>query len=288
MIRAFLLAATFLGAGVEGMELPAFDEGYGLSATDVRLEVLGQDLEMPPVSESVLVPTVNHGGGFMLAHLDPVSARFVGFARECTRPILDIGAAYGVATLEALKGSACPVIAADIGVENLLILRKRADKRDWKRLYLNANRFPQKLNFEANSLEGILVCRVLHFLRGEEIEEGLKKMHEWLIPGGKVFIVTATPYQGNIKELIPVYEERWANGDLWPGYVENYGPTATGLSHNLNSFLHVMDERPLVSALERAGFIIERIEYIDRSKTLPMVSLDGREGIGVIAIKQKG
>lgn len=266
-------------------ELPDSLHPYGLIATDERLNPLGDHLKMPPASESGLVQTLNYGGGFMLTHLDPISAKFINFAKTTTHPILEIGSAFGVATIAALKHSSSIVIANDIGVENLLILRNNTDEKYRKRLYLNANRFPQQLDLDANSLEGILICRVFHFLRSEEIEEGLAKLYQWLIPGGKLFIVTATPFQGNLKEFIPVYEERWANNNPWPGYVENYGLTVPGLSHNLTPFLHVMDERPLKKALEFAGFEIQEIEYIDRRKTIPTVGLDGKEGIGLIATK---
>ncbi len=265
-------------------ELPPFEHPFGLIATDNRLDALSNNLKMPLASESGLVQTLNYGGGFMLIHLDPISSKFIDFAKSCTYPILDIGSAFGVATIAALKNSSCSIIADDIGVENLLILRNQTEEQDRKRLYLNTNRFPQTLDFKPNSLEGILICRVFHFLKSEEIEEGLQKMVQWLIPGGKLFIVTATPFQGNLKEFVPIYEERWANNNPWPGYVENYGPTS-GLSHNLHPFLHVMDERPLRKALESSGFTIQEIQYIDRRKTLPTLGLDGKEGIGIIAIK---
>lgn len=190
-----------------------------------------------------------------------------------------------MATIPALSHSSCSLIANDIGVENLLILRKQTKEKDRDRLYLNSQRFPGKLDFPDNSLGGVLVCRVFHFLRGEEIELGLQKIFRWLIPGGKVFIVTATPYLGNLTEFVSLYEKRWSEGCPWPGYVEDFGFNAPGLSHNLNPFLHVMDERPLRRALEAAGFIIENIEAIDRRKTIPTLGLDGREGIGVVAVK---
>ncbi|MBI2743596.1 MAG: class I SAM-dependent methyltransferase [Chlamydiales bacterium] len=279
-----VIASTFSFQG-NAAELPFSEHPYGVCATDIKLDALSRDLEIPPASPSGLVKTLNFGGGFMLIHLDPISSAFIEFAKTSSYPVLDIGAAYGVATLPALDHSTCAVIADDIGSENLLILQKQVDKKNRERLYLNQKRFPQELDFKPNSLGGVLICRVFHFLRGEEIEEGLKKIFSWLAPGGKLFIVTSTPYQGNITEFVSVYEERWADGISWPGYVENYGSNAPGLSSNLNPFLHVMDERPLRKALESAGFLVEKVEYIDRRKTIPTLCLDGREGIGIIASK---
>ncbi len=278
------LVSTACGFAVEWPDSP---HPYGISAIDPRLEELGKDLKMPAVSESGLVQTLNSGGGAMLIHLDPFSAEFVEFAKTCSSPILDIGAAFGAATVPALKASQCCVIADDIGKENLLVLRKQADERDRDRLYLNEKRFPQELEFAAGSLQAVLACRLFHFLRGDEIDEGLKKIFDWLVPGGKLFVITSTPYQGVIKEFVPIYEERWANGVRWPGHVEDYGNASKAVYSNLHAFLHVMDERPLRRALEEAGFEIERIGLIDRRKTIPTLSWDGREGIGVIAIKPR-
>jgi SAM-dependent methyltransferase len=285
MKRKILSIFVLLAAICQADEWPESDHPYGLVASDARLDPLCQQLQMPPVSDSGLVQTMNYGGGFMLIHLDPVSAQFIDFAKTCSLPILDIGSAYGIATLPALKNSSCAVIADDIGADNLLILRKLSDEQERGRLFLTTKRFPQELNFTPNSLGSILICRVLHFLRGEEIEQGFEKIYEWLAPGGKVFIVTSTPYQGNLTTFVPVYEERWASGNLWPGYVEDYGLNAPGVSHNLFPFLHVMDERPLRRALEAVGFEIEQVQYIDRRQTIPKTSLNGQEGIGIIAVK---
>lgn len=280
-----LLTALTALSGIHAVELPPSDHPFGLLATDERLDELGQDLEMPPASESGLVQTRNAGGGFMLIPLDPISAKFVEFAKESPGPILDIGPAYGASTIPALSNSSNYVIADDIGAENLVILRKRTEPQNRERLFLTTKRFPQDLGFPDGSLGSVLICRVFHFLRGEEIEQGLEKIHRWLVPGGKIFIVTSTQYQRNLIDFVPVYEERWASNNPWPGYVDNYGPTATSISHNLNPFLNVMDERPLRRALEKAGFTLEEVRFIDRRKTIPALSIDGREGIGVIAIK---
>lgn len=265
--------------------LPLSDNIFGLIAADSRLDELSKGLQMPSISETGLVQTTNFGGGFMLIHLDPISSKFIDYAKDCSIPLLDIGCAYGVTTIPALKNSKSFVIADDIGEDNLLILRKETDEKLRDRLYLNNKRFPQELDFPPNSLGGVIICRVFHFLKGEEIEEGLKKVFSWLQPKGKLFIITATPYMNNLIDFVKIYEERWLNGASWPGYVEDFGTNAKELSHNLKPFLHVMDERPLRKALESQGFIIEEIQYIDRRKTIPTLSLDGKEGIGIIAIK---
>ncbi len=282
----FLACAGWMAHGF-AIEWPESSHPYGISAADPRLEELSKGLSMPPVSESGLVQTFNFGGGYMIADLDAISSQFVEFAKGCSGPVLEIGSAFGVATIPALQQSNCCVIADDIGKENLLVLRKQADERDRDRLYLNAKRFPQELEFAPNSIEGVLTCRMIHFLRGEDIEEGFRKVFDWLVPGGKFFIVTCSPYLRNLKEFIPNYEERWAKGVSWPGYVEEFTKVTNDAYSNLRPFFHVMDERPLKSALQCAGFDIEEIRFIDRGRAFPDLALDGRELIGVVAVKPK-
>lgn len=285
MIKFFTAICFFFLSQIYGTSLPISDHPFGLSSIDSRLDELCKDLEMPPIEKFGLVPTINRGGGFMRIQLDPTGERLVDFARKNSCPILDIGAAYGVGTNLLLKDSSCVVIANDIGAENLLVLRKKTEDKDRVRLYLNNKRFPQELELPKNSLGGVLASRIFHFLRGEEIEMGLAKIFNWLVPGGKLAIVTATPYLSNLKEFVPLYEERWINGNYWPGYVEDFSSTSKSLAHNLNPFLHVMDEKPLRRALEAVGFMVEEVEYIDRSGSIPILTLDGREGIGIIAVK---
>src|ERR1700733_7300992 len=82
------------------------------------------------------------------------------FAKTSALPVVDIGAAFGVASIAALKGSTCPVIADDIGIENLFVLRNVTEETYRDRLYLNGKRFPQELDFPAESIGGVLICRV--------------------------------------------------------------------------------------------------------------------------------
>jgi len=267
------------------IELPISKTLFGVSATDKRLDFLGQGLEMQPIMKHGQVPVLNQGGGYAIIHLDPISDSFVDYCKSIDLPILDIGAGYGTISLEVLKQASCPVIAEDIGTENLLVLRNRAELKDLDRLFLNSNRFPDRLNLPSSSLGAVAICQVLHFLKGEEIDLGLKKIYDWLVPGGKLFIVTCSPYVSNLREFIQTYEDRWSNGAPWPGLVEDFRSLTPSLYGNLPIFLHVIDERPMKAALARAGFELEEITFIDRRETIPILGLDGRESIGVIAVK---
>ncbi len=85
-----------------------------------------ETLQMPqPESDGFFIRTLNNQG-FMGAYpSDPYMQAFIKFAPQGPGPALDIGAAYGVASLEALKGGA-KVIANEVDGRHLDILKSRA------------------------------------------------------------------------------------------------------------------------------------------------------------------
>lgn len=132
------------------------------------------------------IPTMNQIG-YMTTHLDPYSQMFVDYAAICKGKVLEIGAAYGVASLAALAKGA-NVISNDIDARYLELAQKQATSEQLARLELNLAAFPHETHFPENSLDTILICRVLHFFDGDTIMYGLKLMHQWLAPGGKLLI----------------------------------------------------------------------------------------------------
>ena len=61
------------------------------------------------------------------------------------------------------------------------------ERRD--HLITKVGRFPDDLDFEANSLSAVHASMILHFLTGEEIMTGLKQCYDYLEPGGSCFWV---------------------------------------------------------------------------------------------------
>lgn len=80
------------------------------------------------------IPTRNQTG-WTSNQLNEVSALFVEHCREVRRPVLDIGAAVGVATLQALAAGAT-VIANDLDPEHLKEIAKAVPEEDAGRLVL--------------------------------------------------------------------------------------------------------------------------------------------------------
>ena len=122
---------------------------------------------MPPPEPNGFVRTLN-SMGYMSASLDPFSQAFTEFAPRAPGPCLDIGAAYGVASLVALRNGAS-VISNDIDERHLKILSDRAPASDRSRLTLAVGDFPDKLDFPQGSLGAVLICRGMHFFDGPKI-----------------------------------------------------------------------------------------------------------------------
>ncbi len=203
--------------------------------------------------------------------------------------VLDIGCGYGNLSLEPLE-KGCTVIANDIAPEHLIQVRRKAHEKglDLENLYLNNRSFPDQTSFKNNSLDAVVLHRVLTFLSPEQIQEGVEKIKEWLKPGGKIFIVTMAPQNKSFSEwFLPLYEEKWANGDKWPGVNMSVARGLPDQAYNLPEYLHIMDERPLRLVLEQQGFKIEKANFINMKQFgKPEDNRDGREAIGMIAIKQ--
>jgi|CXWL01.1.fsa_nt_gi hypothetical protein len=240
-------------------------------------------VKMPEPEPNGFVKTLNNMG-YMTSGLDLYSLAFVEFAPGAPGPCLDVGAAYGVASLSALSNGA-HVIANDIDERHLEILRGRALERLRQRLTLMPGSFPDGISFAPGTLGAVLVCRVMHFFDGPTIERAADKIMSWLAPGGKVFVVGETPFIGTAKAFFPTYEARVKAGDPWPGIVENVGAHDPKRAGNLPSRMHLLDEPTLRRVFSGAGFMIEKAGTFPRPEFPPDIQLDGRESVGLIARK---
>lgn len=230
------------------------------------------------------VITLNKKGRTTLAP-NEYSQKFINYAAQCQTPVLDIGVAFGVATIPALEKGAT-VIANDIEEKHLEILYERTPRKMRSRLLLKWARFPDQLNFPDNSLSAVHASNLLNFLRGEEIDEGVGLIFRWLRPQGKVFINSGTPYAGNIRDFIPIYEERKRKAYKWPGEVDNiqfYSSHPT--IQELPAFLHLLDDEILAKVFRDAGFRIDVVEMYHRANLPDYLHYDGRENVGLIATK---
>jgi polyketide synthase PksL len=261
------------------------------------------------------LPTRNRTG-WTSNVLNELSELFVAFAAQTQRPVLDIGAAYGVASLPALAAGAT-VYANDADPSHLATLAAAppppprappppppppaspppapppphlatlaaaTPPAHLPRLHLLPGRFPHELPLPPASLDAVHASNVLHFLPGDELTHGLALVHRWLAPGGRLFIQAATPYQQPFQAFVPTFEARLAAGYPWPGWV----PAVRAISQHkklgqIPAALHLLDEQTLSRLVLAHGFTIERC-WTYRRRDLPRsMHLDGREGVGLVA-----
>ena len=217
--------------------------------------------------------------------INEVSQQFIQYARQCSQPVLDIGAAYGVATIPALAAGAT-VIANDLSPEHLVELRRRTPRDLLTRLTTMPGRFPTDIDFPAESLAAVHISQVLHFLTGDQVEAGLRKIFDWLRPGGRLFVLAGTPYTATHRRFVEEFHRRKALGDEWPGWIEDLREYNKHWSANLlPASLHVFDEDVLGTAVRRAGFVVLEVRLFSRTGLPEFCRLDGRENLGLIAKK---
>ncbi len=210
------------------------------------------------------------------------------FVQECAQaPVtaLDIGSAHGVATIPALAAGAT-LIANDSSAEHLDRLRQLTPPEFQDRLQLLPGRFPRDTKLQAESLDLAHASNVFHFLTGRQLEQAAAFLEHAIRPGGKIFILAATPYMKTFEPFIPTYESRLARNDPWPGWITNVRDYSTHrLLSNLPKAIHLLDEEVLKRVFESNGFVTQQCWYFRRRDLPKSIALDGRENVAYIARK---
>ncbi len=245
--------------------------------------MISETLRQPEPKDALIV-TLN-SMGYMLSQPEKYNQAFIDFSPHAPGPVLDIGAAYGLATLPALEKGAY-VIANDLDERHLQILKSKALPKYLDHLEIKVGRMPNELDFEENSLGAILTSRALSFVLPDEFELSLKKIFRWLKPGGKFFFLGGSPHMGTFNKFLPLYQKRKAEGHPWPGFIEDIPFYAPERARDLPYHVNLLDEATLSRSLIKAGFIIEDMGFVSAIDEHPSdMKADGREMIGAIALK---
>jgi SAM-dependent methyltransferase len=235
-------------------------------------------------NDAKIRPTENRMG-WSSEEAHEINIKFADFASTCNYPVLDLGAGFGAATLAALRKGA-RVVANDLGPNQIEILQKTIPIELNDRLEVMTGHFPSDLCFPNESLGAIHASNVLHFLTLNELEAGIGLMFDWLVLGGKVFVMATSPYQQNFKNFIPCFEKRKRDGERWPGWVEDLTqysshPSLQFLPTSLNFF----DAEVLSRAFKDCGFALEIAKEYTRTGLPESLKYDGRENVMVVARK---
>jgi len=244
--------------------------------------------EMPEPVMGKMVPTLN-GFGYMTVGLDAVSEQFASEAGRTTKPVLEIGAAYGNTALRCLENGA-RVFANDIDARHLRILERRARERGLAaNLTLLPGSVPRDVALPREHFALVLACRVLHFFEGTMFEEALSCIHRSLLPGGKFFVVLDTPYNKYFSAMIPPFVSRRERKSKWPGQFVGKELPEFIKGYDLERYPNVynlFDIETLHDALTSADFEVERVTYVGRPDYLDEGQMDGRECVAAIASKR--
>jgi hypothetical protein len=231
-----------------------------------------------------IVPTWN-GMGWSGDVINEISERFIALTSEASGPVLDIGAAFGVATIPALEKGAS-VWANDLEIAHLAELQRRTPDHLRKHLTIVHGHYPDGIQLPRSYFSAIHMSQVLHFLAPGNVRLALETAFTCLKPCGHLFILAATPYQAIHADFIPTFQSRKIAGEEWPGVITNLRQYNRHWAADLvPDWLHVFDEDVLVAAVQRAGFRVECVEMFSRRGLPDFCRLDGRENLGIIAVK---
>ena len=223
--------------------------------------------------------------GYMNTEPEPYNQAFINYSASCSGTCLEIGTAYGITAIEALKKGA-KIIANDLSSDHLNILKENTPEDFRKNLTLLPGSFPEAISLPNNSVEAVLSSRMLNFIRPEILPEAFKAIFNWIKPGGKFFLLVSSPYMGNFQTFLPHFLENKKQNQVWPGFLNNLSKWAPKRSHDLPDFIHLLDRDDVVSLLVEAGFLVEKIGYSPATSSHPEdMKHDGREHVGAIAIK---
>lgn len=240
------------------------------------------DEHWPKPVEDGLIPTDN-AMGIMTEEPSPAAEAFIALAGRAGRPLLEIGAAFGNATLPALRAGGT-LIANDISATELGVLAASAPAEDRKRLVLMPARFPEEIRVGDGSLSAVLAAQVLHFFDGPTVELAFRSVRRWLEPGGAFYVVVMTPSLSFYRELRPAYEKRASAGERWPGIFDPRSVAPPDWKDRLPPMVHLFEKDVLRRCAEEAGFTVQTLEYFCFRHFPAQHRTDGHEYITMTAL----
>ena len=209
---------------------------------------------LPPPAEDGRIPVYN-GDGYASPDPHPLSQEFVLFTSTTQYPVLDIGAAYGLTSINALKRGAT-VICNEKGKKQLEYIChiKSITSEEKKRLYLKHGSILE-IDFPQESLGAIHMSRVMHFFKPNEVELLFRKAYNWLVPNGRLYIITMSQYHyGNPEGFSDYYNNEIKKGTEFPGMISDYK------FKDEKYVLHAIDPVVMLRVANKYGFTCKKIE----------------------------
>lgn len=168
--------------------------------------------------DNKLVPTVNQMGWMATSVGDPYTREFIEYAKTAAQPVMEIGAAYGVAATPILRNGG-RIIVNDLEPYHLQVLQEQTPDELRGQLHTLPGSCIDEISLAEASVSAILCARVFHFFDSATIAACLARFHRWLEPGGKLFIVADSVFHGMNQPIYSEFLARKAAGHPTPGWV---------------------------------------------------------------------
>ena len=223
-----------------------------------------------------------NGTGYMRNYLCPISKRFCSqtFSEEDT--VVDIGCGFGAVLRNLILNGAKKIVGVDLSPEHLEIAKALVMPSTTCRALVEVSfvhdSLPHLPTLEEDTFQSVLCAQVLHYLRPQQFEEALNRLHRILKVGGILYVTVGSPYIESYKGFAEVYQKRATQKDRFPGYMDDvrkFHPN--GANHNPGFFLF-FDPEDLANRIAEAGFQVLESYFIGGIHKQ-------REQTGLVAIK---
>lgn len=262
-----------------------------MAATTPAPEAVPQQMPSIALSQEIYAkvePTANKTG-YMFLKIGESAEYWLNSCPDSDKPLLDLGAAYGVHSLHAMKHGR-DVIAADIDAKHIEVLKERCEAftenpprdavaKPGRLIRAEVAKLPTPDLCEPESVSGVLLSEVLHFFHPKDPLTHFKDVFRWLIPGGR-FVSTscsAAEMDGMKKAGVSLHDgrtfeelEAFLDGpaeelvDRAPTYLTM--PEGSPLVQLMGKTMYLMTLKELQATAEAAGFEVERCSYISPDK----------------------
>ena len=228
------------------------------------------------VDERNRLKTNNHMG---FSHLTPLKAtkEFYHQAEIYPGKYADIGSAYGTDTIYILKAGA-QVVTIDLDQHHLNTMKEQLTAEEQDRLETRCQRFPEEVSLEPSAYEGILLSRILIFLTPTSLIQALKKVYHALKPGGKVYVITASPFSDKWDALHQPFEHHQKLLPNQPFYISNLWEQLPKTRSFLPECIQLFDTTILQHVLEEAGFDVIECDYESHHGTVDTYAIAQKNG----------
>lgn len=230
------------------------------------------------------IPTLNEMG-VMCVHEGWLYSQYLTQIKTGEQA-LDIGCAYGRTVVDAAKRGAF-VCANDLSEDQLKILEETVKSEPFHtQITYQSGDFLTGV-YPSNTYDKILIASVLHFMSPSEIQAALDKIAAILKPGGKVYILTASPvpYLSTSTSFSEEYYRRKSQGDEWPGYFTNTLAYLPQLKGKIPEKCTFSDLEPLIKIVKKSGLVVLVAKYEASSYKPAEVNPYAQDFVNIIAQK---